>query len=211
VLTQSRWPDPRRARPVQDQSVFFLKNFTFKGEEKAKTEILEMGNYEFPFEVLLPGNMPETVEGLCDCWIEYRIKATISRGRLAHSLYARKSLRVVRTLAPNSLELSHAMVRVLTPLNGGEFLWINWQIVCRKHLARQTRIRDQHPMQSSHLWHMHQDGAHADPDPQGPTDWENNRPTPRSTRIHPVQRYPPNNQKSRLCRVQHSRPLPDSR
>ncbi|KAI9781768.1 MAG: hypothetical protein M1839_005761 [Geoglossum umbratile] len=101
--------NPRRARPIQDQSVFFLKNFTFKDVGKGRAEVLEMGNYEFPFEILLPGNTPETVEGLFDCWIQYTMKATIARGRLANSLHARKNLRVVRTLAPNSLELSHAM------------------------------------------------------------------------------------------------------
>jgi arrestin-related trafficking adapter 4/5/7 len=70
-----------------------------------------MGNYEFPFEVLLPGDTPESVEGLYDCWIVYRMKATIARGRLAHKLHARKHLRVVRTLDPSSLEISHATVR----------------------------------------------------------------------------------------------------
>jgi hypothetical protein len=69
-----------------------------------------MGNYEFPFEVLLPGDTPESVEGLNDSWIIYRMKVTIARSRMAHKLHAQKHLRVVRTLDPSSLELSHATV-----------------------------------------------------------------------------------------------------
>ncbi|KAH0545202.1 hypothetical protein FGG08_000656 [Glutinoglossum americanum] len=90
------------------QSVFLEKEFVFKEALRGKTETLEIGNYEFPFEVLLPGDAPESVEGLYDCWVLYRMKATIARGRLAHKLHAQKKLRVIRTLNPSSLELSHA-------------------------------------------------------------------------------------------------------
>lgn len=66
-------------------------------------------NYEWPFEVIIPGSTAESVAGLHDCHIQYKLKATIARGRLAYDLHAYKSVRVVRTLDPAALELSHAM------------------------------------------------------------------------------------------------------
>lgn len=75
-----------------------------------KSESLPAGNYEYPFEIVIPGDSPESVEGLGDSWVIYRLKATIERGRLLHNLYARKHMRIVRTLGPSALELAHEMV-----------------------------------------------------------------------------------------------------
>ncbi|KAL5347712.1 hypothetical protein ACLOAV_007121 [Pseudogymnoascus australis] len=66
-------------------------------------------NYEWPFEVIIPGSTAESVAGLHDSHIQYKLKATIARGRLAYDLHAYKSVRVIRTLDPAALELSHAM------------------------------------------------------------------------------------------------------
>lgn len=77
---------------------------------KRTTETLLAGNYEWPFELILPGSTPESVEGLWDSWIIYRMKATIDRGLLAQNIFARKHVRIVRTLESDALELSHSMV-----------------------------------------------------------------------------------------------------
>jgi len=69
------------------------------------------GNYEFPFEVIIPGDTPESVEGLPESWVIYRMKATIDRGRLQQNIHARKHVRIIRTLDPAALELAHSMVR----------------------------------------------------------------------------------------------------
>ena len=45
-----------------------------------KSAILEPGNYEFAFKHELPGNMPESVEGLREGSITYKLKATVSNG-----------------------------------------------------------------------------------------------------------------------------------
>jgi arrestin-related trafficking adapter 4/5/7 len=52
------------------------------------------------------------VEGLTDTWMVYRFKADIGRGLLQKDIHTRKHLRIVRTLDPSALELSHAMVNV---------------------------------------------------------------------------------------------------
>jgi hypothetical protein len=53
--------------------------------------------------------MPESVEGLPETWVMYRFKAEIGR-KYAKDIIARKPLRIIRTLDPSALELSHAMV-----------------------------------------------------------------------------------------------------
>lgn len=58
---------------------------------------LPAGNYEYPFDFTLPGDTPESVEGIPEASITYRLKATVSRGKLAYDLHAYKPLRIIRT------------------------------------------------------------------------------------------------------------------
>ena len=53
--------------------------------------------------------MAESVEGLAESHIIYKLKATVARGKLAYDLHAWKPVRIVRTLDPSALELAHAM------------------------------------------------------------------------------------------------------
>jgi hypothetical protein len=53
--------------------------------------------------------MAESVEGLQESYIVYKLKATVARGKLAYDLHAHKPVRIVRTLDPSALELAHAM------------------------------------------------------------------------------------------------------
>jgi hypothetical protein len=53
--------------------------------------------------------MAESVEGLQESHIMYKLKATVARGKLAYDLHAHKPVRIVRTLDPSALELAHAM------------------------------------------------------------------------------------------------------
>lgn len=79
-------------------------------EFKRSSETLQPGNYEWPFHKILSGETAESLEGLSDTWIIYRMKAAIERGMLQQNSIARKQVRIIRTLDPGSLELSHAMV-----------------------------------------------------------------------------------------------------
>lgn len=67
------------------------------------------GNYEWPFEYVLPGSTSESVEGLNDTHLTYKLKATVARGKFAYDLHAYRPVRVIRTLDPAALELAHAM------------------------------------------------------------------------------------------------------
>ncbi|KAI0155123.1 arrestin domain-containing protein [Xylariaceae sp. FL1272] len=70
---------------------------------------LAPGNYEWPFEIELPGNTPESVEGLFQTGITYLLKGTVARGNLKKNLHCHKRVRIVRTLDPAALEFNHAM------------------------------------------------------------------------------------------------------
>lgn len=99
-------------RKPYKEKVFFEKKWSFREAGKGKTETLPADNYEFPFEVVLDGSLPESVEGMHDTWVTYRFKAEIGR-KYARDITVRKPLRIIRTLDPSALELSHAMVRLL--------------------------------------------------------------------------------------------------
>ena len=90
------------------ERTFFEKTWPFKVSGKSKTEVLPPDNYEWPFDCILEGGLPESVEGLKDAWVIYRLKAEIGRRR-AKDIVVRKPLRLVRTLDPSALELAHAM------------------------------------------------------------------------------------------------------
>ncbi len=66
-------------------------------------------NHEWPFELIIPGATAETVEGLGESSIKYQLKATVARGKFAYDLHGWKTVRIIRTLDPSALELSHAM------------------------------------------------------------------------------------------------------
>ncbi|KAI5309175.1 hypothetical protein KEM55_003877 [Ascosphaera atra] len=90
------------------EKTFFEKVWTFRECGKGRTETLNVDNYEFPFDVILDGSLPESVEGLHDTWVTYRFKAEIGR-KYAKDIVVRKPLRIIRTLGPSALELAHAM------------------------------------------------------------------------------------------------------
>ncbi|KAI2359195.1 hypothetical protein LOY91_006852 [Ophidiomyces ophidiicola] len=100
------------------EHIVFEKTWKFRDAGKGKTEIMPADNYEFPFDVVLPGSLPESVEGLADSWVTYRLKAEIGR-KYAKDIHARKPLRIIRTLDPTALEFAHLMVQAV------ENIWPN--------------------------------------------------------------------------------------
>lgn len=67
------------------------------------------GNHEFPFDVVIPGSVEESVEGLEGAQVIYKLIARIERGRFASDVVVKKHIRVVRTLTPDALELTQTM------------------------------------------------------------------------------------------------------
>lgn len=67
------------------------------------------GNYEFPFEIILPGDIPETIEGMDGGQVIYKFSATIERGKWANNIHTKKYFRVIRTIGSDSFELSQTV------------------------------------------------------------------------------------------------------
>ena len=103
-------PSLRTFKFIDERERFLHKVWTFVSSTKTHSEILKPGNYEYPFEYVLPGDSPESVEGLRNSHVIYRLKATIDRGLLASNMYARKHLRVIRTFDTASPDVSYEMV-----------------------------------------------------------------------------------------------------
>ncbi|CCH58829.1 hypothetical protein TBLA_0A10510 [Henningerozyma blattae CBS 6284] len=82
---------------------------SFLGTSQSNYRTLVRGNYEFPFSVILPGTLPETVEGLPNASVAYTMQATIERSKGYSDLTCKKQFRVVRTMAPDSVELSETV------------------------------------------------------------------------------------------------------
>jgi hypothetical protein len=57
----------------------------------------------------MPGDTAETLEGIPEASVSYRLKARVVRHRLASDIHTYKHLRVIRTLEPAALEFLHAM------------------------------------------------------------------------------------------------------
>ncbi|EGV66018.1 hypothetical protein CANTEDRAFT_119083 [Yamadazyma tenuis ATCC 10573] len=79
------------------------------GSQRLTNYTLVKGNYEIPFSAILPGSIPESVEGLPGASVVYHLVATIDRGKFHSPMVAKKHLRVVRTLTTDSVELSETV------------------------------------------------------------------------------------------------------
>ncbi|RPA96687.1 hypothetical protein L873DRAFT_1693575 [Choiromyces venosus 120613-1] len=94
---------------VKSESVVFSKKWEFLEFSHKHPVTLRPDNYEYDFDAVLPGDLPESIEGLESAQIFYRLKAVIERPRFAQNITAKKHLRIVRTLSPGALELSQTM------------------------------------------------------------------------------------------------------
>ncbi|RKF62453.1 HECT-type ubiquitin ligase-interacting protein creD [Erysiphe neolycopersici] len=79
-------------------------------ESSSKGTIMHAGNYEWPFELIIPGSIAESVQGLRETYIVYNLKAKVARGKLAHDLVTWKPLRIIRTMESADADLSQPMI-----------------------------------------------------------------------------------------------------
>lgn len=123
----SRWHKPKE---ILNHS---CPPFVGGGATSSTTQdvLLPRGNYEWPFDLVVDGTMPETVEGLVNSYIAYKLMATITRGKKKSNLRAYKAVRIVRTLGPASLELTHPMTM--------ECLWAD-KIECQMSIPQKAVI-----------------------------------------------------------------------
>lgn len=119
-ISRVSWTDQRvtatgvsNIRRLKTQEVLNHRWPNFVGHDgpasSSKGVTLGKTNHEWPFEFIVPGDTPETVDGLPESSIRYVLRATVARGKFSVDLHASKHLRIVRTLDPAALELSHNM------------------------------------------------------------------------------------------------------
>jgi len=78
------------SRTIKHEEVFYEKKWSFL-ESSGHTNFTVMpGNYEYPFQLHLGGELPESVEGLGGTHVVYGLKARISRGKFNHDITAKK-------------------------------------------------------------------------------------------------------------------------
>lgn len=71
--------------------------------------VLPAGNYELPFKCKIPGDIPETIEGLLAGSILYKFEAVIERGSFKAPIQHFKYFRIFRTLSSDNMLLSETM------------------------------------------------------------------------------------------------------
>ncbi|CAH2351434.1 protein Rog3p [[Candida] railenensis] len=79
--------------------------FKDRGATSSSSFLLPKGNYNLPFQVYLPTNISETVEGLNCGQLLYRLECNIERGRFEKAFHKTKHVRIMRTLHPQCLSL----------------------------------------------------------------------------------------------------------
>uniref|UniRef100_A0A060T965 ARAD1D09174p n=1 Tax=Blastobotrys adeninivorans TaxID=409370 RepID=A0A060T965_BLAAD len=75
----------------------------------ASTRVFNKGVHTLPFEIVIPGDIPESIEGLSGATVVYRVFVTVERGRFSNNLMARKHLRIVRTIGADAFELNQTI------------------------------------------------------------------------------------------------------
>ncbi|GMG04075.1 unnamed protein product [[Candida] boidinii] len=87
-----------------------LSAFSTLSSVKNDHVILQPGNYEFPFQTVIDGSIPESVEGLPGCSLVYRLFSSIEKsGRFSTDIISRKRVHVVRTLASDAGDLTESI------------------------------------------------------------------------------------------------------
>lgn len=71
--------------------------------------ILQPGNYEFPFYTVLDGSIPESIIGHGHCTLDYKLQATMERGRFSNPIITRRLINIIRTLNADNPELSETV------------------------------------------------------------------------------------------------------
>lgn len=67
-------------------------------------DVLLPGNYELPFSLITPPNIPESLD-LKECFVNYSFSCSIERPSKKTDLILKKKLKIIRTLTPDSVEL----------------------------------------------------------------------------------------------------------
>src|SRR3954452_6112360 len=99
-----------------DERILHHHDWTFL-QAKNKYHVLKPDNYHWDFELILPGTLPETIEGCQHGSVKYTLKAVAKRHAVAVNLYTQREVTLLRGLLPSSLEYLQSAVTINTTSN----------------------------------------------------------------------------------------------
>lgn len=76
--------------------------------------MLNPDNYHWDFELILPGTLPETIEGCPHGSLNYSLKAIAERNTFALNLRTKRNINIVRSILPSSIEFTQAVIMANT-------------------------------------------------------------------------------------------------
>ncbi|KAL2832661.1 hypothetical protein BJY01DRAFT_225833 [Aspergillus pseudoustus] len=91
-------------RPSRETE-FYKHSWEFHDANRTAPEVFPAGDYKYPFNIILEGSMPESLEGLKDASITYGFAVDIGR-KHGRNLSYRKPLRVIRAPKPEIVDLT---------------------------------------------------------------------------------------------------------
>ena len=89
------------AETAEAKHDFFRHDWSFAGQQT-----LPAGNHSWRFELSIPGEVRESIEGMRDNWVVWQLRATVGRTRLYRDAIAHKHLYIIRTFDMASSELA---------------------------------------------------------------------------------------------------------
>ncbi|CAG8532557.1 10506_t:CDS:2 [Ambispora leptoticha] len=92
-----------------EERIFYQHEWTFLPAKK-NYHILSPKNYCWDFELILPGILPETVEGCENGYVHYKLKAVAERHKFALNLNTQRAVHILRCPLPTSLDCTQSLV-----------------------------------------------------------------------------------------------------
>jgi hypothetical protein len=102
-----------------EERILYQHDWTFLPARK-QYHVLEPNNYHWDFELVLPGTLPETIEGCQHGSVKYTLKAVAERPTFAVNLHTQREVTLLRSLLP-SLENLQSAIMASTWINKVEY------------------------------------------------------------------------------------------
>ncbi|KAG2227283.1 hypothetical protein INT45_008527 [Circinella minor] len=147
-----QWHETTKKRTVIDHEWILL-------ELSKGSDTIESGIHSYPFQLQLPGNLPETIEDSSYGHIIYKLKAVAVRSGLASNLVAREVVKVYRQPLHSSLQMggfvhddgdsisSNSDTRSIR-MSGNHENIVTYELECRKKIYK----RGDQISVKVHLW-----------------------------------------------------------
>ncbi|PKK59989.1 hypothetical protein RhiirC2_819600 [Rhizophagus irregularis] len=96
-----------------EEKIIFQHCWTFLPAGK-QCHVLNPNNYHWDFELILPGTLPETIEGCPHGSLNYSLKAVAERNTFALNLRAKRNVTIMRSILPSSMEFTQSVTMANT-------------------------------------------------------------------------------------------------